>query len=283
MQYNNLPINLIITPEKRVFVLGEPVMVKTELKNNSDKEVMIVIPADGSEAKMRYPHFYFEFTGKDAKAVKNKARCGVVDPLVLDSFAVVPSGEGIALSSMWSEGDISKFMDIPTGEYRVHCFYSTDTEDEKSWHGRYSDEEWKKRDKNEFWAKRDEEMRKINQLLKKVPRMNLKSNSVRIKIVDKLESFSDKYYQIKEAMSRVDVGKFLGEPARKKIAVLPRGPFYGPQEGLVKILKPGSEYEEWEYESDNIIYFIWFGSVGDVNSANWKVIDVGEYPKGAVF
>jgi len=115
----------------------------------------------------------------------------------------------------------------------------------------------------------------------------LTSNTITIEVVEKkdqaIKGFEGKVNQVMTGMSREQVTTLLGKPSKKQVAILPKPPFWGPQESLVNIISPGSEYEEWEYEVNNRTYLIFFGSVATRPETDWKVIDKTSFPKGAVF
>jgi len=52
---------------------------------------------------------------------------------------------------------------------------------------------------------------------------------------------------VKSGMSRKEVRSVLGSPELTTVAVLPKSPFFGPQESLATFLKAGASYAEWRY------------------------------------
>jgi hypothetical protein len=93
----------------------------------------------------------------------------------------------------------------------------------------------------------------------------------------------DAYKQISSGMTRVEIRNRLGDPAAKRANSLPKGPFWGPQEGIdINTLDSLRRYEEWQYEHKGTIYLIWFGDPAREKSA-WRTIGKTSYPKGAVF
>jgi len=73
-----------------------------------------------------------------------------------------------------------------------------------------------------------------------------------------------------------------GEPDRTQEFTIPDEPFLGPQEGLIDFAPPGTVVEEWVYEIGDDELYIWF-TRDDETSENWTVLDLGRYPKGAVY
>ena len=60
-------------------------------------------------------------------------------------------------------------------------------------------------------------------------------------------------------------------------------PFFGPQESLINLVPSGTLIEEWVYEIEDEELYVWF--TGDVDDAreNWLVLDLGKFPKDAVY
>ena len=93
----------------------------------------------------------------------------------------------------------------------------------------------------------------------------------------------DAYKQISSGMTRTEIRNRLGDPAAIRANSLPKGPFWGPQEGIdINTLDGLRRYEEWQYEHKDTIYLIWFGDRVREKSA-WRTIGKTSYPKGAVF
>ena len=93
----------------------------------------------------------------------------------------------------------------------------------------------------------------------------------------------DAYKQISSGMTRTEVRNRLGDPAAIRANSLPKGPFWGPQEGIdINTLDGLRRYEEWQYEHKDTVYLIWFGDPAREKSA-WRTIGKTSYPKGAVF
>ena len=96
-------------------------------------------------------------------------------------------------------------------------------------------------------------------------------------------TFHERFGRVKETMGREEVVRLLGEPDKKTDAVIPNGPFWGPQEYLTSILHANAPYEEWQYQRKKEIFLIWFGSVEPKPKRAWKVIGKNTYPEGTVF
>lgn len=89
--------------------------------------------------------------------------------------------------------------------------------------------------------------------------------------------------EVEIGFSRDEVIEVMGEPSTIQDFVLPDEPFFGPQEGLERLIPPGTVVEEWIYELDEEVMYIWFASESGLPREEWLVIEIGVYPVGAVF
>jgi len=89
--------------------------------------------------------------------------------------------------------------------------------------------------------------------------------------------------EITQGSSKEAVIRFYGEPDRTQEYIIPDGPFFGPQEGLINFVPPGTLMEEWVYEVEDEELYIWFTGDSDESRENWLVLDLGRYPTGAVY
>lgn len=89
--------------------------------------------------------------------------------------------------------------------------------------------------------------------------------------------------ELTQGSSKSDVISLYGEPDRTQEFIIPDEPFFGPQENLVNLVPPGTLIEEWVYESDDEELYIWFTGSSDEARENWHVLELGGYPKGAVY
>jgi len=86
-------------------------------------------------------------------------------------------------------------------------------------------------------------------------------------------------------LAKKDVLVELGEPGERRRAELPTTPFWGPQEKLTSILKPGQSYEEWRHKKGRFTCLIWFAGTADSASSrdDWKVVATGIHREGVVY
>ena len=89
--------------------------------------------------------------------------------------------------------------------------------------------------------------------------------------------------EIEQGSTKEDVIALYGKPDRTQEFILPEVPFFGPQESLINLVPSGTLIEEWVYEIGDEELYIWF--TGDLDEAreNWQVLDLGRFPKGAVY
>ncbi len=91
------------------------------------------------------------------------------------------------------------------------------------------------------------------------------------------------FEQIQVGFARDDVRSVMGEPDTIQDFIIPEEPFFGAQESLVNLLEPGAIVEEWLYQGKDEDIFIWFASTGNDPREQWRVIEKGIYPEGAVY
>lgn len=89
--------------------------------------------------------------------------------------------------------------------------------------------------------------------------------------------------EVEVGFSRDDVIEAMGQPAATQEFILPDEPFFGPQEGLANLLPPGTVVEEWVYELDGEILYVWFASDLAEPRERWLVVATATYPEGVVF
>lgn len=75
----------------------------------------------------------------------------------------------------------------------------------------------------------------------------------------------------------------LGEPDEREEFMMPQGPLFGPQEKLSGVVPAGGVVEEWRYEHDGQVIYVWFHARRGAGQEVRKVIATATYPKGAVY
>ena len=96
-------------------------------------------------------------------------------------------------------------------------------------------------------------------------------------------SFEGGFSKVESGASRTEVNSILGAPDERREMRLPEGSFWGPQEDLSTVLKPGTPFEEWVYHRDGYDYYVWFASPTGEPREDWKVVQKASCPEDAVF
>lgn len=175
-------VEISVFSNKNAYLISEPVILNATIKNNTKEEILFVGPQDGSENKFRYPFCYFEVKDKNGEIVKDDyPACKVVNPLTKEAFHIIKHG---GIYDFFEDGfNLSRIKTLKPGIYLITLYYSTDAKKESQWYGLYADDYWETRNTNEFWKKREKEMKEIRGMLKKVPVLNMKSNTITIEII----------------------------------------------------------------------------------------------------
>lgn len=195
-------VELSLTSAKRLYRIGEPVVLNVDITNRSKEPMTLVFPQGGSERGWRYPHCIFSFEGPDGREAKLfRPACKTVDPLPLDSFFVLQPAE---TKPLYEGGfpldlhcDLSK-----AGGYTVTVCYSTESEKEWEWYGSYTEEYWNARGTNEFWKKQEPTIQRNREHLREVTRLAVKSNRLPIELAERLLSQEEALAKAKEVCVR---------------------------------------------------------------------------------
>ena len=89
--------------------------------------------------------------------------------------------------------------------------------------------------------------------------------------------------EIETGSSKDEVLALLGEPDQNQDFILPDVPFFGPQEGLANLLPAGTLVEEWVYEVEDDLVYVWFTGKGQDSRQDWFVLNTARYPKDAIY
>ena len=89
--------------------------------------------------------------------------------------------------------------------------------------------------------------------------------------------------EVEVGFTRDKVVEIMGQPDATQEFILPNEPFFGPQEGLASLLPAGTLVEEWVYELDEEVLYVWFASETGEAQEEWLVVATAVYPAGAVF
>jgi hypothetical protein len=89
--------------------------------------------------------------------------------------------------------------------------------------------------------------------------------------------------QIQTGQTMKQVRAAAGVPDHVSEFILPAEPFFGPQESLAELLPAGTRVEEWQYESRDVLIYVWFVGGEGQPREEWTVVDTAAYPADAVF
>ncbi|MBI4537620.1 MAG: hypothetical protein HY712_06655 [candidate division NC10 bacterium] len=89
--------------------------------------------------------------------------------------------------------------------------------------------------------------------------------------------------ELAAGLTRQEVRDALGEPDEKLEFVMPDGPFFGPQEALSGLVPSGSLVEEWRYELNADVRYVWFYGDTAAGGGGRRLIATTTVPKDAVY
>lgn len=190
----NFKLELIARSE---YETGQSVIVNVRITNNSGSDAMFVYCQDGSIHKFRYPYCYYQIINEKNDTLKiMQPTDKVVNPISSQAFFNIKSG---ASTDFFEDGfDLSRFYDLKEGIYTLTCCYSTDAQKESQWYGAYADDYWEKIFDNSFWLKLKPDMDKCSKMLRKVPKIDITSEPVKIAIKTGLYLSREKALEIAE-------------------------------------------------------------------------------------
>jgi len=174
-------LNLHLKSNKEIYKLDEPIILDVEITNCAKRGVWIIIPESNLEEIFRYPHCIFTVMNQNNFLIKNLyVPCKVVTPLSPKEFIYLNPNQSVKI---YKNGyRLNDFKKMPEGTYAINFLYSTKSEKEQYWFGLYSDDYWAERNKNIFWRKRAYEVEQVKRMLVNVPKTELISNTIAIKI-----------------------------------------------------------------------------------------------------
>jgi hypothetical protein len=180
------PVEIFLRSEKIKYFIGEKVLLTVDIRNNTRRDIVLVKPQGGSERGWRYPFCVFSVncSSSESREDIHVPACKTVDPLSTEAFFVVPSGRTVPLYAGGYEMNRDFKLDKP-GVYSVIFRYSTVAAGEWQWYGAYTAEYWKDRNSNEFWKKREKEILKNRDELKKVFRIDTRTEGIQFELIRK--------------------------------------------------------------------------------------------------
>lgn len=165
----------IITSDRTTYSVGEVPIFSVSIRNKSSKEVILVGSLDGSDVGWRFPKCRLEILDAAGKPVTAPmARCGNMNVLRAADFVAVPAG---GTFNPFSTGFFApyQFYQFPVtapGDYTVRFYYST-SDRIQDYYG------------DERRIGRTNAPLEIQHLFKRVPKVELKSNELKLKFTPK--------------------------------------------------------------------------------------------------
>src|SRR5262245_5779099 len=154
---------LLLHGPGRPTAVGEPLGVRAEVRNEGDRELLIVGVVDGSEQGVRYPHWRPEVSlGGRVVAEPGPAEDPLVGPLRRADFRRLAPGESFdpTAGSYLPLATFATFRPREPGTYRCTLLLSTERESPEQWLGRFG---------------QDAERGAVLELVARVPRLALRS------------------------------------------------------------------------------------------------------------
>ena len=89
--------------------------------------------------------------------------------------------------------------------------------------------------------------------------------------------------ELEVGFTHQEVRDALGEPDETQEFVVPDGPFFGPQETLSGLVPAGSLVEEWRYELNDEVRYVWFYGDPAAGKDARKLIATTIVPRDAIY
>ena len=160
-----------------MYKIGQVPDLQVRIKNNSNKEIVLIGSLDGSEEKTRMPWCYFTIQKPIPDTVPFWV-CGTLNPLRAEDFVTVRPGElfnpyrqidEYGFFGAWEIAEQETFKN--PGIYTIQFHYSTKSANIDDFIG------------NSYWhTKADSAQQK--ELFTRVPKVDLESNTIEIRIVE---------------------------------------------------------------------------------------------------
>jgi hypothetical protein len=174
----DVPLSCTIRCAKTSYRSGEVPEISVRLFNWTGKDIFLVGSLDGSDCRIRYPHWDFEITGPDGQMLTEMPnRCGYMNPLRPEQFIKVAAGgafdpyrqaQGLDFFGDWR---LCPETFRRAGDYRVRFVYSTEQPRIARWLGSSRHAEADLREDSP-----------LSRLLAEVPKTTVRSNELRIVI-----------------------------------------------------------------------------------------------------
>jgi hypothetical protein len=167
-----LVLSCTLTSDKKNYKVGELPKFNAIIKNISKQDIYLIGALDGSDGMLRYPYCYFVVS----KPKENKrffGRCGNTNPLRIEDFVLVKAGQSFSPYGERFFSDIqvtNNYTFQDKGIYKIKFYYTTKSTSIKDYQG------------DEDQRQTKEYRQKLEKLFKLVPRTDLSSNEIEIKV-----------------------------------------------------------------------------------------------------
>lgn len=168
----NDSLAVILSIAENQYGIGEAIPVMIEIHNLSSQPIWFVGILDGSEEGVRYPKYAPQIIGPQPLAPAEPLECGLVSPLRMKDFSLLPPGEGFDPTvgqngaTYFPLRKFTEFRPSGAGRYEFSLTVSTLSQQEEEWLG---------------WPEYDEK-EAVLQRLTDVPRVQLQSNRAIIEV-----------------------------------------------------------------------------------------------------
>jgi len=165
----------VITSDRTTYTVGEIPIITVSITNKSAKEVILVGSLDGSDVGWRSPKCRLEILDAAGKPVTlQMGRCGNMNVLRTADFVAVPAGGAFNPfgAGFFAPYQFYQFPVIAPGDYTLHFYYST-SDRIQDYFG------------DERMMGRTNAAPGIQRLFKRVPKLELKSNGLKLKFMPK--------------------------------------------------------------------------------------------------
>ncbi|MDB5200659.1 MAG: hypothetical protein JWQ27_68 [Ferruginibacter sp.] len=173
---NSAEFRCQLMADKEVYKIGELPRLTVMIYNDSDSAVYLIGSLDGSDVKWRYPYCYFTID-KPRATKSNIQRCGNMNTIRSADFKQVKPGqsfnpyEGIDNYGFFPDyNTTNKETFTSAGNYKIQFHYSTNSLDITKFIG------------DPLTSRNSSDSLKIHSLFHKVPKLELVSNEIAIKV-----------------------------------------------------------------------------------------------------
>lgn len=170
-------LRCVISSDKKVYKIGEIPKLVVKIYNDTKENIYLIGSLDGSDVKWRFPYCYYSIDKLKSTETKQQ-RCRNMNTLRLEDFVLVKSGQ--EFNPYKSIDNYGFFIDYATtnaetfkniGVYKITFHYSTNSQDINQFMG------------DKPFRSNASDSINLDDLFKKVPKVELTSNEIVIKIV----------------------------------------------------------------------------------------------------